>query len=193
MVAPLRKPATFEDLLVCHDPDRLEIINGEILRKALPSPQHSHAEIKLGVAVDPFNRKPGSRGPGGWWIFTELHVAYPRGEIYGHDAAGWLRDRAPARPSEWPVRLRPDWVCEIVSPKHERHDLVDKPRVLHAAEVPHYWILDPEERILLVHRWAQDGYTVVQRAAAGETIRAEPFHAIELRVGVLFGDDEDDA
>ena len=32
----------------------------------------------------------------------------------------------------------------------------------------------------------------VQRAAAGETVRAEPFDAIELRVGVLFGDEEDD-
>jgi hypothetical protein len=45
---------------------------------------------------------------------------------------------------------------------------------------------------LLVHRWAPDGYLVVQRAATGETVRAEPFDAIELRVGFLFGDDEDD-
>jgi Uma2 family endonuclease len=192
MVASSRRPATFEDLLAREDPDRLEIIDGEIVERAMPSPVHSHAEIKLGVAVDPFNRKPGSRGPGGWWIFTEIHVGYPRGDIYGHDAAGWRRDRVPTRPTEWPVRIRPDWVCEIVSPKHERHDFVDKPRVLHAAEVPHYWILDPDERILLVHRWSPDGYTVVQRAAAGETVRAEPFDAIELRVGVLLGDEEDD-
>jgi hypothetical protein len=34
--------------------------------------------------------------------------------------------------------------------------------------------------------------TVVQRAVAGEPVRAEPFDAIELRVGVLFGDEEDD-
>jgi hypothetical protein len=33
-------------------------------------------------------RKPGDRGPGGWWIFTEIHVAYPRGEVYCHDLAG---------------------------------------------------------------------------------------------------------
>ena len=85
----------------------------------------------------------------------------------------------------------PDWVCEIVSPKHEKHDLVDKPRTLHAAAVPHYWILDPVEQILLVHRWAADGYTIVQRAAAGDTIRAEPVEAQEVRVGVLFGDDDD--
>ena len=64
--------------------------------------------------------------------------------------------------------------------------------MLHAAEVPHYWILDPDEQILLVHRWSPDGYTVVQRAGAGETIRAEPFDAIELHVSALFGDDDDD-
>jgi len=45
---------------------------------------------------------------------------------------------------------------------------------------------------LLVDRWWHDGYTVVQRAAAGETVRAEPFDAIVLRVGVLFGDEEDE-
>lgn len=192
MVAPSRRSATFEDLLASDDADRLEIIGGEIVEKAAPSWGHSFAENKLAVAVDPFNRRPGGRGPGGWWILTEIHVGYPRGETYCHDTAGWRRDRVPERPTEWPVRLRPDWVCEIVSPKHERNDLVVKPRVLHAAEVPHYWILDPEERLLLVHRWSPDGYIVVQRATAGETIRAEPFDAIELRVGVLFGDDEDD-
>ena len=58
--------------------------------------------------------------------------------------------------------------------------------------MPHYWILDPDEKILLVHRWSPDGYTVVQRAAAGETVRAEPFEAIELRVAALFGDDGHD-
>jgi len=192
MVAPARGLPTFEDLLARDDADRLEIIGGEIVEQAAPSPGHSFTKFKLAVAVNPFNRRPGSRGSGGYWLFTTIHVGYPDGEIYCHDAAGWRRDRVPERPTDWPVRIRPDWVCEIVSPKHERNDLVVKPRVLHAAEVPHYWILDPEEKILLVHRWSPDGYTVVQRAAAGETVRAEPFDAIELRVGVLFGDDEDD-
>jgi Uma2 family endonuclease len=152
MVAPLRRPATFEDLLAQDDPDRLEIIGSEIVEKAMPSTAHSHTQSKLIVAIDPFSRKPGARGPGGWWIFSEIHVGYPRGEIYCHDLAGWRRDRAATRPTESPIRLRPDWVCEIVSPKHKSRDLVDKPRMLHASEVPHYWVLDPEERLLLVHR-----------------------------------------
>jgi hypothetical protein len=74
----------------------------------------------------------------------------------------------------------------------EKQDLVVKPRVLHEVEVPHYWVVDPEEQILLVHRWTPDSYTVAQRAAAGETLQAEPFDAIALRAGVLFGEDDDD-
>ena len=162
------------------------------MEKATPSPTHSFAEGKVVEAVHAFNRRPGGRGPGGWWIFPEIHVEYSTGEIYCHDVAGWRRDQLEARPTAWPVRTRPDWVCEIVSPKHERNDLVVKPRTLHVAEVRHYWLVDPEELILLVHRWSADGYTVVQRASAGETIRAEPFSEIELHVGMLFGDDADD-
>ena len=100
--------ATFEDLAARDDPDRLEIVDGVIVEKAAPSMEHSWAETKLVAATDPFNRKPGSRGPGGWWIVTEIHVEYPRGEVYCHDVAGWRRDRVPVRPTGWPIRVRPD-------------------------------------------------------------------------------------
>jgi Uma2 family endonuclease len=191
MVASSRtQPATADDLVARGDYDRLEIIGGQIVEKASPSFRHSFGETRLGAALDPFNRRGGPRGPGGWWICTEVHVEYESGELYCHDAAGWRRDRLPALIDGWPVRLAPDWVCEIVSPNHEKSDLVVKPRVLHRAKVPHYWILNPEEKLLLVQRWSPDGYITVQQASSGETLRAEPFDAIELRVGELFGDDE---
>jgi hypothetical protein len=108
VVAPARSPATVEDLAARGDADRLEIIGGEIVEKAAPSPGHSFAKAKLAVAVDPFNRRPGVRGPGGWWSLSTIHVGYPGGELYCHDTAGWRRDRVPERPAEWPVRIRPD-------------------------------------------------------------------------------------
>jgi Uma2 family endonuclease len=185
-----RIPARFADLIARGDGDRLEIIGGEIIEKAVPSLAHAATELQLSAAVAPFNRRGGGDNPGGWWLGTELHVEYPAGEVYCHDLAGFRRDRVPERLTEWPVRVRPDWVAEIMSPKHEKQDLVVKPRVLHVAEVPHYWVIDPEERILLVHRWSPDGYVVVQRATAGEVVRPEPFHALELRVGLLFGEED---
>jgi hypothetical protein len=38
-------------------------------------------------------------------------------------------------------------------------------------------------------RWSTDGYVTVLRSERGETVRAEPFDAIELVVGTLFGED----
>lgn len=192
MAAIPRQTATWADLTARPDADRLEILGGQIVEKAAPSPDHASTEFKLAELIGPFNRRAGGpRGPGGWWLFTEIHAGYSTGEVYCHDIAGWRRDTIATRPTGWPVELRPDWVCEIASPNHEKADLVTKPRTLHAAQVPHYWVVDPEEKILLVHRWSRDGYIVVQRAATGETIRAEPFEAIELHVGELFGDNDD--
>jgi Uma2 family endonuclease len=90
------------------------------------------------------------------------------------------------------VRIRPDWVCEILSPPKEKRDLVDKLHVLRAHGVPHYWILHPEEKVLVVHRLEAQGYLVAPSASTGEVVRAEPFGEVELPVGVLFGDEDDE-
>ena len=42
-----------------------------------------------------------------------------------------------------------------------------------------------------MHRHTEAGYLVVLAAESGERVQAEPFEAIELQVGVLFGDDEE--
>ena len=113
----------------------------------------------------------------------------------GKDCAAlavYMRDRVPEMPDDFPVRLRPDWVCEIVSPRHEKRDFVTKPQTLLAFEVPYYWILHPEEQMLIVQRWTEKGYLTILSASAGQTVRAQPFDAIEIRVGELFGDIDDD-
>jgi len=78
-----------------------------------------------------------------------------------------------------------------VSPRHEKRDFVTKPQTLLAAEVPYYWILHPEEQMLIVQRWTAKGYLTILTASAGQTVRAQPFDAIEIRVGELFGDEDD--
>jgi len=87
------------------------------------------------------------------------------------------------------VPISPDWVCEIVSPKHEKRDFVTKPQTLFTAEVPYYWLLHPEEQMLIVQRWTPNGYLTVLSADADQTIRAQPFDAIEIRVSDMLRDD----
>jgi Uma2 family endonuclease len=142
------------------------------------------------VAIGPRyqRRKGGPNGPGGWWFATEVEVAFD-GDILRPDVLGWRRETSPERPTGFPVRVRPDWVCEIISPSNANHDTVKKLRRYHQANVPHYWIVDPRDETLTVLRWADAGYVTVLRAERGETVRPEPFDEISLPVGVLFGDD----
>ena len=192
-VATQRSPATFADLEALGDSVSAEIIAGEIVEKASPTMEHGRAQNALGGYVRRrFDRKPGGRWPGGWWIGTEVDVEYATHELYRHDIVGWRRDRVTECPTGRPVRIRPDWVCEILSPSNEKRDLVDKMRTLHASGVPYYWILNPEEKVLAVHRHSADGYVVMLTASSGESVRAEPFESVELAVGVLFGDEDED-
>jgi Uma2 family endonuclease len=190
--APKVTGATFADLARLGDV-RAEIIHGSIIEKASPSFPHSDAQAALAEFTRRrYHRRPGGRWPGGWWIGTEVDVEYAPRELFCHDVAGWRRERVPERPQRRPVRIHPDWVCEILSPSNEKRDLVDKMRVLREAGVPHYWILNPDEKVLVVHRLHPDGYLVALTASTGETVRAEPFDAVDLPVGVLFGDEDEE-
>jgi len=167
-----------------------ELLAGEIVEKATPSGEHGDAQAGVVGAIRPaYQRRSGGGGPGGWWIATEVEVVLDGGEIVRPDVLGWRRDRVPERPVGFPVRDRPDWVCEVVSQSNANTDTVKKLRIYHQAEVTHYWLVDPRDATLTVMRWSDAGYTMVLRAERGETVRPEPFDAIELVVGTLFGDD----
>jgi len=184
---PSRRLATASDLLALSDDQPAEIVSGEVVPKALPSFAHGSAQAALGGALFRFRGPPGGPdGPGGWWLATEVEVQYETHEVYRHDLVGWRRERLGGKPSDRPVRLRPDWVCEILSPSNASNDTVKKLRVLHKHGVPHYWLLDPDALTLRVLRWVQEGYLEVLSATADETVRAEPFDSVELALRVVF-------
>lgn len=183
------------DFLAIPEGERFhELIAGEIIRKATPLPEHGSAQANLIISLGPaFGRRPPggpSARPGGWWFMTETEVHISE-SVFRPDALGWRRgERVPTRPTGFPVTIRPDWIGEIISPNHASHDTVTKMNAYHEAGVPRYWLLDPRDQTLAVYRWHEDGYLQVLAAKRGDRVRAEPFEALDLQVGVLFGDDE---
>jgi Uma2 family endonuclease len=89
-----------------------------------------------------------------------------------------------------PIRLRPDWAAEILSPATARYDLVDKLRTLEKAGVPYDWVIDPEHEVLTVYRLGREGYVNALTAGVGDKVRAEPFESAEISIAALFGHDE---
>jgi Uma2 family endonuclease len=184
--------ATIADLLAIPEARRNhEVVDGALLEKEAASGRHGGAQLRLGVHLDPYNRRPGGRWPGGWWFASEVEVQFEETQVFKPDVVGWRRERLPELPGRVPIVVKPDWVCEILS-TDRRKDLVEKKRVYHRHNVGHYWIIDPVDETLAVNRWSADGYVEVLIAERRERVRAEPFGDIELHVGVLFGDEPDE-
>jgi len=186
-----RRGATIEDFWAIPESERFhEFLSGEVIEKADPTGEHGDAQAGVvGFVRPPFHRNAGGGGPGGWWIATEVEVLLETGELVRPDVLGWRRDRCPERPTGVPVKIRPDWICEVLSSSNATTDTVKKLRLYHRVAVPHYWIVDPGDATLTVMRWSADGYVTLMRAVRGEVVRAEPFQAIEFAVGTLFGDE----
>lgn len=188
---PLKRPATEEDLLALpHDGPTFELIDGELVERAVTG-LHSRGQFVLAAHLHgPYHHRGGPRGPGGWHFGTEPYVRLGT-QVRRPDLAGWRREHLSRPPQKREIiAVRPDWVCEILSPGHESNDLVRKRRLYHQHEIPHYWILDPRDQSLMVLRWMAQGYLEVLVAGRDEVVRAEPFDQVELAVAELFEDEE---
>jgi Uma2 family endonuclease len=185
------RPHTIQEWLEQPPERRLELIDGQFIEKAAPTGPHGNAQGAINEVLRPvFNKRPGFSGPGsgGWWILSEVDIQLGENG-FRPDIAGWRRERSPQVPDVHPVVLRPDWVCEVVSKSNLENDTLLKLRCYHDGGVPHYWLLDPRTGTLNVFRHEPLGYLNVLTARRGQRVRAEPFDAIEINVGILLGDD----
>jgi hypothetical protein len=181
-----KKPATYEDIEALPVGWVGEILEDELVASPRPAMGHAHAASVLGARLlNPFSL--GEGGPGGWWIFDEPELHLGR-DIVVPDLAGWRRERLPRPPSpEEPfMTLAPDWVCEVLSPSTRELDRERKLPFYHREGVAHAWLVDPLARTLEVFRREPSGWRLTATHAGAETVRAEPFDAVPLGLGVLW-------
>ena len=177
------KLKTVDDLLLSPE-ERVELIDGEIVRRPMARAEHGAVQGSVREELGPFNR---SAGPGGWWILTEVSVAYEVHQCPCHDLAGWRKERMPERP-RGVIELTPDWVCEIVSPGHERKDTLTLFLLLQRHRVPFYWLIWPEDRTLIAHQLDGDHYRVIATISAPSQARIAPFDTVALDLAYILGD-----
>lgn len=178
---PARKIPTLADLDALPVSIKGEIIEGVLYTMTRPRAGHQRAILDIGSSfVDPFER--GRGGPGGWWILPEPGIELPNTPEISPDIAGWRRERLPTLPDDEPIRLVPDWVCEILSPSTRRHDLLVKRPYYAKIGVGHHWLVDRDARTVTAYRLESGRWSELGVFGDDRDARIEPFAEVAIDV-----------
>ena len=184
MAQPAVRVATYDDLLEVPDTKVAEIIDGELYVFPRPAGPHTFAASGLGGDLfSPFQR--GRGGPGGWWIVDEPELHLGR-HVLVPDLAGWRRERLLVYPEGPWLELPPDWICEVLSDATKRVDRIRKMPIYAEFGVEWAWLLDPVEQTLEVFRRQERHWLGVGSYEGPLEVRAEPFDAVSLDLGLLW-------
>ena len=184
---PLRKPATMADLEALPPGVKGEIIDGELYTQPRPRARHSEVILSLGGRLRNSFGIDGD-GPAGWILLAEPGIELPAAPEVSPDLAGWRVERWVWPPPEEPIRIVPDWVCEVLSPSNARYDRKIKFPFYAKVGVQHLWIVDPTERTLEVRRLQGALWAVIATFADDDVLLAEPFEAVGIPLGRFWVD-----
>lgn len=93
----------------------------------------------------------------------------------------------PTRPDAAHLTLAPDWLCEVPSPSTEKVDRTKKLKIYGREGVGHVWLVDPLLQRLEVLRLESQRWSLLATHEGPAVVRAEPFAAVEIELGALWG------
>lgn len=124
-----------------------EFINGEVVQKPMPGGKHSRLQARLVGAINAVDSP--------YEAFPELRCTFGNRSIVP-DLAVVNRDRIPVDENgdilSKGIEFAPEWVIEILSPEQSQMKVTRK--ILHSLRHGSQmgWLIDPDERVVLVYR-----------------------------------------
>lgn len=80
----------------------------------------------------------------------------------------------------------PDFVVEILSPKTRQLDLVNKKRIYARVGVKELWIIDPEQKEVLLYRFDQDPIEAVAKLGRQQEINSPLLPGLAIPLPAIF-------
>jgi Uma2 family endonuclease len=180
---PLKKGATYDDLVRVPEHFVAEMFDGELYASPRPALPHARAAVVLvGKLGDSFDF---GDGPGGWLLLAEPELHFGK-DVLVPDLAGWRRERLPSTPNEPYLTLAPDWICEVLSPSTETIDRGKKLHIYARENVRHAWLVDPLRQTLEVLALESGILAHIEEHHGEGSVRALPFDAVELDLRALW-------
>lgn len=182
LAQPLQRPATRADLEALPEHIKGEIIDGVLYTQPRPRMRESRAfgaiAAKIAMAYD-FERAES-------WILTRPIIELFDAPEISPDVAGWQRERLLPPPGDDPIRVAPDWVCEVLSPSNRTYDRKVKFPYYATVGVSHLWVVDTEAHTVEIKKLIDGRWTEIAVFADDDILCAEPFVAVQIPLAPIW-------
>jgi len=175
---------TYEDYLQFPEEPgyRFEILEGILVKEPSPSIHHQRVSRELGRQlmdfIDDFD-------PEGELFFAPLDVTLTGKNVLQPDILFVSAARKEIMREER-IDGPCDLVVEIMSPSNRRKDRLRKMEIYRKAEIPHYWLVDPEENTLEAFTLKDECYTLVFVGGPGDEFSHPEFPELDLNLDKVF-------
>ena len=179
------KAATYKDLFSLPHNVVGEILAGELVTHSRPAPRHARAASVIGARLlSEFDTRSDGEG-GDWWILyePECHLGE---DILVPNSAGWRKTTMPELPDTAWFPVRPDWVCEVLSPATAKYDRGVKREIYAREGVGHYWLVDLVERIVEVFALQDSNWMLIETATDNAVASLVPFETLPFDLAALW-------
>lgn len=181
----LSKVYTYSDYLLWQFHERVELIKGIVLKMS-PAPSTNHQRISHnlnGCFYIHFNRKPCSVFEGPFDVRLPIKTEKKDTTVVQPDLCVICDE---SKIDKKGCDGAPDLVVEILSPGNSTHDIHTKFNLYQEAEVKEYWIVEPQERTILLYSLVNGKYNGLKPLVEGEIIESPLFPDLKIAVEDVF-------
>lgn len=181
----LTKQYSYSDYLLWQFQERVELIKGFILKMS-PAPSMVHQRISsnlTGCFYENLKRKPCN-------VFQapfDVRLPIPSAKKYSTVVQPDLciicdESKLDARGCNG----TPDLMVEIISPNNSKHDVHTKFNLYQEAGVKEYWIIEPNDKIILVYTLVNNEFIGLKPQVEGEKIKSPFFPELDIAIEDIF-------
>ena len=173
---------TYEHYRTTPEDKRYELLDGDLLMTPAPNLKHQRVQLELAMQLGGFVKERAL----GEFFFAPCDVVLSNHDVVQPDLLFVSRERAHLLSGGDNVRGAPDLVVEVLSPTTADRDRGYKHALYAKHGVREYWLVDPVDETIVIHR-LQDGALVAAHTfGRGQTLRSPLLAGFELALDAVF-------
>jgi Uma2 family endonuclease len=181
----LTKEYTYTDYLMWQFSERIELLRG-FIKKMSPAPSRKHQDYSRNLSFSIL--KIIEKSPCKMYIAPfDVRLPIPSAK----------KDTTVVQPDiciicdltkldDYGCNGAPDLIVEILSPGNSKHDADTKFRLYEEAGVNEYWMVEPEEKLVLIYTLQNGIYIGLKPFSEGEIINSPRFPELKIEVDAIF-------